>query len=191
MQDEGYIKFHCLHHSGVLPAPVPQELIDLRNRLHAAGFIGVLPDGVGFGNVSMRGKNGFWVTASQTGHLVNATDNAYSWVSSADPDQNLVVCSGLMPASSESMTHAVCYLALPQIHVVVHIHNNELWNTNAGVWIETNAQVAYGTQEMAWEVFHKVRNLGASGFLRMAGHEDGLLYWGDSVQQVIKHLPGL
>jgi len=53
--DEGYIKFRCLH----TPGPAPEcagldVLIRIRNRLHGLGLIGVLPDGIGFGNISLR-----------------------------------------------------------------------------------------------------------------------------------------
>jgi len=44
------------------------ELEALRVRLFALGLIGETPDGIGFGNLSLRaGKGSFFITATQTG----------------------------------------------------------------------------------------------------------------------------
>ena len=59
MQDEGYVKYTCHHSAG--PAPEHeswQELNDLRTDLVKAGLIGVLENGVGYGNVSLRMPKG-------------------------------------------------------------------------------------------------------------------------------------
>ena len=72
MIDEGYVKYQCIHKTG--PAPEHsawQELNDLRSDLVKAGLVGVLDNGVGYGNVSLRteGEGLFVVSATSTGHI--------------------------------------------------------------------------------------------------------------------------
>ena len=52
--DEGYIKFSLTMHDGPAPAhPAFDELNKARKELNNRSLIGVYPNGIGFGNVSL------------------------------------------------------------------------------------------------------------------------------------------
>ncbi|MGN1038528.1 MAG: hypothetical protein ACI4P0_03950, partial [Mailhella sp.] len=69
-KEEGYVKYRCIHEQAPAPEyPGLSELNRLRSDLFRIGFIGVLENGVGYGNVSLRAENGFIVTATATGHI--------------------------------------------------------------------------------------------------------------------------
>jgi len=55
VHEEGYIKFDARwEQTPPLVGVYPKELLDWRNRLFVHGLIGMLPDGIGYGNVSER-----------------------------------------------------------------------------------------------------------------------------------------
>lgn len=69
-RDEGYIKFSYAHEAGPPPShPQLHDLMRIRDDLHEWELIGVLPDGIGYGNISTRipDSNRFLVTGSGTG----------------------------------------------------------------------------------------------------------------------------
>jgi hypothetical protein len=51
--EKGYIQFECDWEPAAAPV-VPEPLLEWRDKLHRLGLIGVYPDGIGFGNVSVR-----------------------------------------------------------------------------------------------------------------------------------------
>jgi hypothetical protein len=54
-RDEGYIKFSFAHEAAPPPAhPRLHDLMRIRDDLHEWELIGVLPDGIGYGNLSAR-----------------------------------------------------------------------------------------------------------------------------------------
>ena len=70
MTEEGYVKYRCVHENGPAPThPGWKALNDLRSDLVRAGLVGVLENGVGYGNLSLRTEQGFMVTATGTGHI--------------------------------------------------------------------------------------------------------------------------
>ena len=184
MQDEGYVKYTCHHSAG--PAPEHeswQELNDLRTDLVKAGLIGVLENGVGYGNVSLRTAEGlFLVSATSTGHIAELGPQHYCLVTSCDVDANTVWSRGPMQASSESMTHAAVYAASPETGVVIHLHHAGLF----GQLIEGQApatapEAAFGTPAMARSVEELVRRHPADGIIAMTGHPDGFIMYAPNV----------
>ena len=121
LHDEGYVKFSVLFQQEPLDMPVPRTLLSVRDTLHQMGLIGVYPDGIGFGNVSVRvpGTEAFFITGTQTGSVFPLTENEVALVTQADIPANTVHCRGSVAASSETMTHAACYLHRKDISLPV------------------------------------------------------------------------
>jgi L-ribulose-5-phosphate 4-epimerase len=192
MIDEGVIKYHCQWISG--PALAADHLVDLmvwRDRLHQAGQIGLYPNGIGYGNISLRlSSQSFAISGTQTGHLATTTPDHYTLVDGWDIDRNTLHCTGPLKASSESLTHAALYDFSPEIQSVIHIHNRDLWQHCQGQLPTTAATVPYGTPAMAYEMRRLLQqgDLAQRRILIMAGHEEGVLAFGptlDSAAQVL------
>lgn len=196
MIDEGYSKFDCeWRHDSAIPDDEIGELIDWRNRLYAAGLIGHDPAlDVGFGNISQRIANSreFVISATQTGHVPVATGHEFTRVVDYDIDANRVVCSGPLPASSESLTHAAIYDLDPLYFAVVHVHSRELWQALSGEAPTTDPAVAYGTPEMARELerLYRETDFPAQRLAVMAGHEEGLISVGGSAGEAAERILG-
>jgi len=170
------------------------ELITWRDRLFAWGAIGIYPNGIGYGNISQRDTRGFWITGSRTGHVPHTDAQHYTLVDHWNIDRNTLHCTGSIRASSESLTHAAIYDHDPEIQAIVHVHHPELWQRLKHQLPTTDAQIPYGTPAMAWEMWRLLdeTDLRHSRILVMAGHEDGLLSFGrtleDAVQPLADHL---
>jgi hypothetical protein len=151
--------------------------------MFAAGIIGVYPDGIGYGNISLRDSpDTFLVSGTQTGHLEHTTPHHYTRVHRWDIPQNTLQCCGPVAASSESLTHAALYQYSPTIQAIIHGHHPQLWHQYKDVLPTTRAEVPYGTPAMAAEMWRLLdRGLRRRRILVMAGHEDGLLAFGDSL----------
>ena len=186
LNDEGYIKYVCVHEEG--PAPLHeawQELNDLRTDLVKAGLIGVLENGVGYGNVSLRTEGGFIVSASATGHIAELGPEHYAYVPRCDIDANTVWSIGPAQASSESMTHAAVYEASPETGCVIHMHHPVLFSQLLeGQAPATAPEAAYGTPAMAHSVAELVRKHPADGIIAMTGHPDGFLMYAPNVNHM-------
>lgn len=188
MRDEGVIKFDCRWvESAALPQATVAELIEYRQRLFAEDLIGVYPDGIGFGNISVRygGTEKFIISASQTGHIVDTTPSEFVLVSEYDIAQNWCCCEGPAKASSESLTHAMIYQIFPSARAILHAHHCDAWRILQATAITTASEVPYGTPQMAAEVERLSREsaLAETKFLVMAGHEDGILSFGESLAE--------
>ena len=185
MTDEGYVKYQCVHSDG--PAPEHsawQELNELRSDLVKAGLVGVLENGVGYGNVSLRaeGEGLFMVSATSTGHIAELGPEHYCMVTACDIDANTVHSCGPMQASSESMTHAAVYAASPETGCVIHLHHAGLFGQLLeGQAPATAADAAFGTPAMARSVEELVRRHPAAGIIAMTGHPDGFLMYAPNV----------
>lgn len=189
MQDEGYIKFRidwedgCIDHNPWIP---------LVNRTRAycfdRGWIGILPDGIGFGNISVRLPDGtFMITGTQTGSKRILTLADYAVVKAFDIANQSIECKGCKRASSESLTHASLYAAHPAIDAVIHIHDQDLWQRYTGQLPTTPADVAYGTAAMAQAVSDIVQQFPGEVII-MGGHRDGLIAYGDSLRTAQRRL---
>lgn len=192
MIDEGYIKYRCdWGQKSALPWDLVSTLTHYRDLLFNLGLIGQYPNGVGFGNISQRvfqQSSAFIISGTQTGHLPTLTPEHYATVTAFDLDRNWLACSGAIRASSEALTHAVIYQLSPEAQAIIHVHHAGLWQTLMHQVPTTAATVPYGTPEMAREM---ARLLGSSASrtasssrsqtLVMAGHEEGLITFGDTL----------
>jgi len=185
MSNEGVIKFNLDFRPG--PAPTTEVIAEVnrwRQRLCELKMIGQDPEryaGFGFGNVSIRDDEGFWVTGTQTGGLEQLTAEHYVLVVGADIDANAVTAIGPLRPSSEALTHAVLYQLDAEIGSVLHIHSPLLWQNATFLDLPTTAaRVPYGTPEMSQEVARLYRASSGSGarLIAMGGHEDGLVAFG-------------
>ena len=158
-----------------------------------ADLIGHYEDlGIGFGNISLRcGKPGqFLISGTQTGHLPTTDETHYSLVSAYDIETNSVSCVGPAQASSEAMTHAAIYELDSAIGAIVHAHSKELWQQYLNELPTTDATVAYGTPQMAMEFRRLFREtaFGRQGLAVMAGHDEGLISIGRTLQEAAEKM---
>ena len=190
--DEGYIKFNC---NWIKAAPCStltiEEINSWRDRLYNRGLIGAYPNGIGFGNISIRSDNNtFIITGSATGILEKLNKDHYVKVNEYDFLQNSLTCTGPIKASSESLTHAVIYENSPETQAVIHIHNLNMWEKYIHKEPTTRSNVSYGTLEMACEIkrLFKETDVALKKFIVMAGHEEGILVFGSSLDEAGKVL---
>lgn len=183
MRDEGVTKYNCRFRRTQAPVhPCLNDLLGCRNRLFNQNLVGVYPDGIGYGNVSLRpeGWRHFFITGTQTGHKPTLGAGDIALVTAYDIAANTVECEGLIAASSESMTHAAVYELSAEIGAVIHVHHRALWQRAAVHVPTTAAHIAYGTPAMAREMLRLCREAGLlqRGVLVMAGHEEGVITFG-------------
>lgn len=196
--DEGVIKYVSDWTEGApLEAVELTELIAWRDRMHQAQHIGLYPNGIGYGNISVRRSvHSFAVSGTQTGHLAQTTAHHYTLVDAWDIDRNTLHCTGPIQASSESLTHAALYDYSSAIQAIIHVHNRPLWQRGQGVLPTTAASVPYGTPAMAYEMRRLLDHddLMRTRILIMAGHEEGVLVFGPTLaaaaQVLYQHLDG-
>lgn len=192
---EGYIKFNCIWNQAKVSFPIAEyrQLEKARSELYALGLIGIYPDGIGFGNISMRSQDdkSFIVSGSATGVLSKLTPEDYALVTGYNIAQNTIFCTGLIQASSESLTHAAIYQAVPHTGAVVHVHCLRLWEKLMGQYPTTAADIEYGTPEMARAVGMLACQIkdDEEKIIVMGGHREGILSFGhhveDAIQQII------
>ncbi|MCS6812008.1 MAG: class II aldolase/adducin family protein [Cyanobacteria bacterium] len=194
--DEGVIKFHCQWIQGRSPDPeLIADLMQWRERLYQAGLIGAYPNGIGFGNISQRvsTSNQFIITGTQTGCLPRLSHNDYTLVTTFDLGQNTLTCVGQVKASSESLTHAAIYHCQPWVMGIIHVHHRRLWEQLLFQVPTTRADVPYGTPQMAGEMERLFReeDLATRKILVMAGHDDGVMTIGHSLDEAGELLLGV
>jgi len=191
--DEGYTKFHLEH----LPTPpfdavVPvDDIIIQRKPLWLADLIGVLPDGIGYGNISVRYGTNFFISGSQTGHLRTLRDRHVSLVTDWNIKENSIISVGPIRPSSESMTHAALYDCSPAVQAVVHVHSQRMWETCIWKVPTTGPDICYGTPEMARELKALYENSAwfrESGFAVMGGHKDGMISVGQTLHDAAERI---
>lgn len=193
---EGYIKFNPIwikEHS-VINGELLDEINTIRTELIAKGYLGQLPNGIGFGNISVRNgdSNQFIITGSATGGIPVLERSHLALVESTDIEKNTLVCRGLTAASSESMSHAVIYQAVPKANAVIHIHSSNLWKRYFDQLPTTDPSAAYGTPEMAFSIERLTEKIqSSSGILIMAGHEDGLIAFSTTLYSAYQQIIGL
>jgi len=184
-RDEGVIKFKLTLKRA--PAPEMNQVIALekwRALFFKLSLIGEYPiDKIGYGNLSSRlAKTSFLITGSQTGHLAHLQAHHYTKVIDCDLKKGSVTAEGLIPPSSESLTHYGIYQANPAIQYVFHVHHQKLWELlKSGPYDFINEDVAYGTQEMAEAASALLWNK-TSGIFVMKGHEDGIISYGTTAE---------
>ena len=185
--DEGYIKFNC---NWILSNDIPldkvAELNMWREIMYDKGWIGLYPDGIGFGNISMRcNEKTFLISGTATGGLPTLTKSHYSLVTNYNLSTNTVTCMGPVKASSESLTHALIYECSAATNAVIHIHNLDLWNRLLHHAPTSSENISYGTAEMANEIKRLFAEtaLGKEKIIVMGGHQEGIISFGRDLEE--------
>lgn len=188
---EGVIKFKF---NLKMAPPLEENLyIDIekwRAILFKMNLIGEYPtEKVGFGNLSklIDTKTGeFIITGTQTGKYPNLNGSQYTRVTKCNLDKMSIDAIGPIAPSSESITHHAIYGQCPQVKVVFHVHHADLWNYMINnQYDNTPADIDYGTREMAKAVQQAIQDK-STGILVMAGHQDGIIAYGPTVEEAGK-----
>lgn len=188
-RDDGVIKFKLTLKRA--PAPEMKEVIALekwRALFFKLGMIGEYPiEKVGFGNLSSRViKKTFIITGSQTGHLAHLQAHHYTKVIECDLKKGIVTAEGLIPPSSESLTHYGIYEANSQINCIFHVHHAALWKKmSEGNFDSISDEILYGSQDMANASQELIGNK-TSGIFVMKGHDEGIISYGSSAEEAGK-----
>jgi ribulose-5-phosphate 4-epimerase/fuculose-1-phosphate aldolase len=186
---EGNVKYAAKHTiSPPLEVPHWASINDARTRLHTLGLVGVTQEGIGFGNVSIRYReNEFLISGTSTGSLPELTPREYCLVSAFDLEQNQVISSGPVKASSESMTHGAVYQACANANCVIHIHSRKIFDAMLGArCVCTPKDAEYGTPEIALAIGKCVRESGKDeGQIVLAGHDEGVIAYGPNVERAL------
>lgn len=192
---EGYIKFNCVWNRTKIRIPEEsfQQLQAERLRLFKLGLIGVYPDGIGFGNISVQNDDAtFTITGSATGQFSNLDDSHYAIVTGYDFEKNWLSCMGMTRASAESLTHAAVYQVVPEAKAIVHVHCLWLWEKLLNNYPTTSLMIEYGTPEMAFAIgkMTSAINCYDEKIVVMGGHREGILAFGcnlhEATNQIIK-----
>jgi ribulose-5-phosphate 4-epimerase/fuculose-1-phosphate aldolase len=201
MHSEGVIKFRSEHVGATLNegqfGGVAKELAAWRDLFQKIGVLGQEPgryEGAGFGNLSGRlnppslpkGRRRFLITGSQTSGMQDLSLAQLCAVESYSLRENCVVSRGMVPPSSESLTHGAIYDLSPAIRYVFHLHAPSIWQAAARTRMPTTSpDVGYGTQEMAFEMqrLYASTSLSERRVLAMAGHEDGVIAFGRNADE--------
>ncbi len=190
--EEGYIKFNCNWIRGECGSPETITKINgVREKLYKRGLIGAYPDGIGFGNISVRTQGfEFLITGSATGGMENLNRDHFSLVKDYKISENSLTCIGPLKASSESLTHAMIYECSPETNAVIHVHSDEMWKKLMHNVPTTSEDAAYGTVEMA----DAIRNLFdgeevvKEKIIVMGGHPEGILAFGKDLDEALSNL---
>lgn len=190
--NEGYIKFNLKWtKAAALSALLTAEIVRYRNICFEKKFIGI-KDGVGYGNISVRyhHTNRFIISGTQTGGLKRLSHRHFTLVTKTDFRKNTIECRGPVKASAESLTHAMFYRLDKNIRCVIHIHHLKMWNQLKYKVPTSNAEVPYGTVAMSREVarLYRTSDLAERKILVMAGHEEGLISFGDTCEEALQAL---
>ena len=196
-EQEGVIKFQLdFRKQPVLNAADVAEISSWRTIMLQLGMLGQCPqryDNYGFGNISQRfgGGDQFIISGTQTGGISKMTAADYALVSQCLPQQNRIVAQGDTKPSSEAMTHGQLYQIHHDINFVIHAHCPQIWQQADRLQLpQTGAEVPYGTVAMTQEVARLFRETPVlqQGIFTMAGHEDGVVAFGETAAQAAQRL---
>lgn len=200
-EQEGVIKYQLNHQNIPLDTQLSVLTINAwRSILFKLELIGQIEEryeGYGFGNISQRIDQPnpdvvqFIISGTQTGHSKVLSRQDYCKVLKADPEKNSIQSEGETKPSSEALTHASVYQQNQAIKSVVHVHCPEIWRKTHQLKIPyTNANIAYGTPEMAAEVKLLFRSSFKEPFsiFSMLGHEDGIIAFSDTMEKAVSSL---
>jgi ribulose-5-phosphate 4-epimerase/fuculose-1-phosphate aldolase len=185
-----YVKFTCQRtRADIAFFDALSELNACRRKLVDQHLLGVYPNAVGFGNVSVRdGRTSFYITGSATGGLAALTPADCVRVVAYDFARNWLSYEGTAIPSSESLTHAAIYESDSITSAVMHCHDSAFWAMLLDRVPTTSKTVTYGTPEMAYEImrlFHisDVRN---EKIFVMAGHQPGIVTFGKNLKEAFQ-----
>ena len=183
-----YIKFSCERVAGGIASfDGLAELNVYRRKLLDLHLIGVDPNGIGFGNLSVRdgATDNFYITGSATGDINELALANCAKVVACDFGKNQVRYKGAAMPSSESLTHAAIYESDATAGAVVHCHCSKLWAAVLNGAPTTSKAAEYGTPEMANEIMQLFTrtNVQSRKIVIMAGHEGGILTFGKDLEE--------
>jgi hypothetical protein len=182
--NEGYIKFNIEWERSISPDKRRVEELNAgRDLLYKRGLIGMYENGIGYGNISLRtGEKEFVISGSATGGIERLMPTHYTRVTDYDMHNNYIKCEGPLRASSESMTHAAIYTAVPECLAVAHAHHLDLWRELLGEMPTTSDLAEYGTPELAVETLHlaKKSETRRKQLIVLGGHREGIISFGAS-----------
>ena len=195
MNGEGYVKYTAEHTDVALDLPnnVLEQwtgLNEARTSLHKLGLIGVYPNGIGYGNLSLRFRGEeFVISGTATGAKMVLNLSEYCLVNSFDIARNKVVSSGPVQASSESMTHGAVYHSCSEANCVIHIHSREIFDGMIrGKYPVTPKDAEYGTPQMAIAIGKLAEAEGDKGRIVMAGHDEGVIAYGTTIKKALSEI---
>jgi L-ribulose-5-phosphate 4-epimerase len=193
-----YIKFSCERAAAEITSRLRRgyggqafsglaELNVYRRKLLGLRLIGVDPNGIGFGNLSVRdgATDNFYITGSATGGMHELTVADCAKVVACDFVKNRVRYEGSALPSSESLTHAAIYEADATAGAVIHCHDSKLWAAVLNEAPTTSKAADYGTPEMANEIMKLFTRTDVQSrkIVVMAGHEAGILTFGKDLEE--------
>ncbi|MCL2265413.1 MAG: class II aldolase/adducin family protein [Treponema sp.] len=185
--EEGYVKYTASHENSPVPrTPVWEQLNETRTKCFNLGLVGVYPNGIGYGNLSVRfSGDQFIISGTATGAKQVLSDSDYCLVKSFDIARNNVESRGLVQASSESMTHGAVYRARQGVNCVIHIHSRKIFdNMLCGGYPFTQKEAAYGTPDIALAIENCVNDSAKDeGQIVLAGHDEGIIAYGENVER--------
>ncbi|MEL7059307.1 MAG: class II aldolase/adducin family protein [Acidobacteriota bacterium] len=186
---------------------LPDRLLDAlegwRSVLRRLDLIGRDPlryGGEAFGNLSCRvnrkeaaapGHRAFVISASRTGERPRLGRGGWSSVTRWDVEAHRLTARGAAPPSSEAMSHAAIYDGLPTAGAVLHVHAPEIWEARAALGLPTTAGgAAAGTAAIVSSMRRLLadRRVVEGGVVAMAGHPDGVLAFGASLEEAAHRL---
>jgi len=181
-----YVKFSCERVAAEITSfEGLAELKAHRRKLFQLGLIGVDPNGIGFGNLSMRdgATDNFYVTGSATAGIQELTLADYAKVVACDFERSCVRYEGSALPSSESLTPAAIYKSDVTAGAVIHCHDSKLWAAVLNEAPTTSKAADYGTPEMANEIIQLFKRTDVPKIIAMAGHEAGILTFGKDLEE--------
>ncbi|OLD71488.1 MAG: hypothetical protein AUF68_09965 [Verrucomicrobia bacterium 13_1_20CM_54_28] len=186
-----YIKFSCERVAAEITSfEGLAELNAHRRKLRQLGLIGVDPNGIGFGNLSVRdgATDNFYITGSATGGRRELTMADCAKVVACDFERNCVRYEGSALPSSESLSHAAIYKSDVTAGAVIHCHDSKLWAAVLNEAPTTSKTADYGTAEMANEIVQLFTHTDVPKIIAMAGHEAGILTFGKDLEEAFAAL---
>lgn len=188
MATEGYIKFNCKLISSEYPKHEEvSDIMLLRDELIQHRLIGILPDGIGYGNVSKLFDGKIIISGSRTGGFFPSSPEHFVFIDDCSVEHNSVTCRGVYPASSETLSHAAVYIANPDLRFVVHLHNFSIWSQLLDEGKHTDGKAEYGTARMSREVYKFVKlSKESSGIFAMPGHKEGVVIFSTEIADINK-----
>ena len=186
-----YIKFSCERVAAEITSfEGLAELNAHRRKLRQLGLIGVDPNGIGFGNLSVRdgATDNFYITGSATGGRRELALADCVKVVACDFERNCVRYEGSALPSSESLSHAAIYKSDVTAGAVIHCHDSKLWAAVLNEAPTTSKAADYGTAEMANEIVQLFTRTDVPKIIAMAGHEAGILTFGKDLEEAFAAL---
>jgi len=190
---EGYIKFNCNWEQKKIQIQdeIFGQLDAARTQLYELELIGMYPDGIGFGNISVKSaeSSSFIITGSATGQFDKLEPKHFALVTGYNFNLNAISCKGQTKASAESLSHAAIYETLPEVVAVVHIHCLSLWEKLLNVLPTTSAEIEYGTPEMAEAIRELISEMKSDEkVIVMGGHREGILAFGQNLDEATSEI---